>query len=122
MAIEEKVICVGCPLGCEVTLTVEVQGKISGFSGNACKEGREYAAEEYNNPVRILTTAIPTENSSRPLLPVRTSKPILKTMLKPGMTVLAGVRVKPPIRMGDILVKNLLDTGVDIVAGSDLTS
>lgn len=122
MANEEKIICVGCPLGCEVTLTIEGQGEITGYSGNACKEGKEYTSEEYRNPVRVLTTTIPTENSSQPLLPVRTGKPILKTMLKQGALELARVRVKPPIKIGDIIVSNLLHTGVDVVAGSDLTS
>ncbi|MCK9275600.1 MAG: DUF1667 domain-containing protein [Syntrophales bacterium] len=122
MAKKETFICIGCPLGCEVTLTIDEKGKILGFAGNKCKEGEKYVFEEYTNPVRILTATVLTQNSAQPLLAVRTSKPILKTMLAQGAAVLARTKVKPPVRVGDIIVPNLLDTGVDVVASANLSS
>ncbi|MBN1383095.1 MAG: DUF1667 domain-containing protein [Deltaproteobacteria bacterium] len=122
MAKEKTYICIGCPLGCEVTLTIDKKGGVVGFSGNKCKEGEKYVLEEYTNPVRTLTATVLTEGSSQPLLAVRSNKPILKTKLAQSMAVLAKARAKPPLKMGDIIVPNLLDTGADIVASSDLSS
>ena len=122
MASEEKIICVGCPLGCEVTLTVDDKGKVTEVTGNMCKEGEKYAPEEYKNPLRVLTATVLTQNSSQPLLPIRTDKAILKTRLTEGMQVLAKVRAKPPLKSRDILVFNFLDTDANVVTTTDLPS
>ena len=122
MAQEKAFICVGCPLGCEVTLTINDTGEVLGFAGNKCKEGEKYVLEEYQHPVRTLTATVLTDGSSQPLLAVRTSKPILKTTQLQSMQVIAGARAKPPLKMGDVVIPNLLGTGVDVVASSDLLS
>lgn len=117
---EKVIICVGCPLGCEITLTLNDNGEVSKVSGNSCQEGKAYALEEYMNPVRVLTATVRTENSIRPLLPVKTSKPILKNKLKPGMSVLAKVKVKPPVKIGEVIMANFLETDADVVATDNL--
>ncbi len=122
MAQEKTFICIGCPLGCAVTLTIDDAGEVQEFAGNKCKEGKKYVLEEYKNPVRALTATVLTEGSTQPLLAVRTNRPILKTKQLPGMQVIAGVRAKPPLKMGDVVVSNLLGTGVDVVASADLLS
>jgi CxxC motif-containing protein len=122
MARQEKIICVGCPSGCLVTLTVDDRGEVTKVSGDKCKEGREYVINEYKNPVRVLTATVLTEASSQPLLPVRTDKPILRTRLREGMRVLAKVKAKPPLKVGDILIPNFLDIGVNLVASTNLPS
>ena len=122
MAQKKTFICIGCPLGCRVTLTIDGKGVVAGFAGNKCKEGEKYVLEEYTNPVRTLTATVLTEGSSQPLLAVRTSRPIVKTKLAEGMAVLAKVRVRPPLKIGDVVVPNLLDTGADIVASGNLSS
>lgn len=122
MTREETIICVGCPLGCEIKLILSDRDEEIDVSGNKCKEGKQYALEEFSNPVRTLTATVLTKDSSQPLLPVRTSKPILKTLLRQGMSIIAETTVKPPIKMDDVIVPNLLDTGVDVIATSDLRS
>lgn len=122
MARDETIICVGCPLGCEIKLTLSDRDEVIEVDGNKCKEGKQYALEEFTNPVRTLTATVLTRDSSQSLLPVRTSKPILKTLLRQSMSIIAETTVKPPIKMSDVIVPNLLDTGVDVVATSDLPS
>lgn len=121
MAAEEKIICIGCPIGCRVTLTIN-DGEVVGTTGNKCKEGEKYVLEEHQNPVRVLTATVLTQGSSQPLLPVRTARPILKTKSLSGAIALAKVRVKPPIKIGDVVVSNLTGTGVDVVASTNLLS
>jgi len=120
MTKEERIICVGCPLACEVRLTIDDKGEVIEIADNKCKEGKKYAIEEYKNPVRILTATVLTRESKHALLPVRTNKPILKWMLRQGMYEIAKVEAKPPVRAGQSLITNLLDTGADLVASADL--
>lgn len=122
MAKEESIICIGCPMGCEIRLTIGDNGEIIEVSGNRCKEGKKYAPEEYKNPVRILTATVQVEGSSQRLLPVRTSKSILRKLFLQSMPVLAKVRVKPPIKIGQVVVPNLLNTGIDVLATRNLLS
>jgi len=118
--VEEKIVCIGCPLGCRTRLRIGDRRKVLKVLGYKCKQGREYVLEEYRNPVRILTATIRTEKSSRPLLPVRTNRPILKSKLKEATLALVRVRTKPPVKMGEIISPNLLNGGVDVVATDDL--
>lgn len=120
MGSKGTVICVGCPLGCEITLTIDDSGEVTKISGNSCKEGKIYAVDEYKNPLRVLTATVLTEDSCQPLLPVRTDRPIPRSKLTEAMPVLAKVRAKPELKAGDILVHNLLGTGSNVVATSSL--
>jgi len=120
MAKEEMIICIGCPMGCMTTITIGDRGEEVSITGCKCKEGKKYVLEEFKNPVRTLTATVLTQSSPLPLLPVRTIAPIPKTKLAPGMVVLAKVRAKPPIKIGDVIISNLLGTKVDVVATSAL--
>lgn len=117
---EVNIICVGCPLGCAATLTIGEDGKLAALTGCKCKAGQKYVVNEYKKPVRVLTGTILTQDSAQPLLPVRTATPILKEKLLAGMKVLAETRVRPPVRIGDVIISNLLGTRVSVVATSDL--
>lgn len=118
--VEENIVCVGCPLGCRTTLRIDPRGEIVKITGYKCKEGRQYVMEEHRNPVRILTTTVRTEKSPRPLLPVRTNRPILKLKLKEATLALVRVKAKPPVKIGQVILPNLLNSGVDVVATDDL--
>ena len=109
-------ICIGCPMGCEVTVTIDEADNIKKIAGNGCKEGKEYVQSEYKHPVRVLTTTVPVEGSNRRTLPVRTNTPIPKDKLMEAMITLAKVRVNRPFKIGQIIVKNISKTGADVVA------
>jgi len=119
---EVNIICVGCPVGCTATLAIGDDGKLAAITGCKCKAGKKYVLKEYKNPVRVLTGTIVTQDSCRPLLPVRTAAPIPKAKLLPGMKVLAKTRIKPPVKIGDAIISNLLGTRVSVVATSDITA
>ena len=115
---EKKIICIACPQGCEIAVKEENGNLI--LSGYTCKKGEEYALEEYKAPKRILTTTIRVENGLLPLCPVRTTFPIPKDMLFLAMEQISKYKVKAPLIMGQILLENILETGVNIVASRDL--
>ncbi|RJP30877.1 MAG: DUF1667 domain-containing protein [Actinobacteria bacterium] len=119
MAPKETIICIGCPLGCRVTVIQDKKGNVAGLKGAECKQGQKYVLEELKNPVRTLTATVPTGDEGFPLLPVRTSLSILKTLLKPVMVETARVKVKPPVKAGDVILKNVKRTGADLIATAD---
>lgn len=118
---ELEFICIGCPMGCQVTVIVDESGDIAKVTGHGCKEGKEYVQSEYRNPVRVLTTTVLVESSKRSTLPVRTNRPIPKASLQEAMLVLAQVKVKPPLKTGQTIVPNILNTGADVVATDLIT-
>lgn len=118
---EREVICIGCPLGCRMIVKVNDEtGEIEDISGNGCKEGKGYAETEVKSPERVLTATVMTEESKKPLLPVRTSRPIPKSKLKECMIELASFKVKLPIKIGQAIIKSILKTEADLVATRDL--
>ena len=100
MAARETVICIGCPLGCRVKVTQDRKGNVTAMKGADCKQGEKYVLEELRNPVRTLTATVRTTGEDFPLLPVRTSRPVLKAKMKPIMRETAKIRVKPPVKAG----------------------
>jgi CxxC motif-containing protein len=115
-----KVIrCIVCPTGCTINAKKTPQGDIV-FEGYTCKRGKEYAEQEYFEPKRILTTTVRVENGFIPLVPVRTNIPILKEKLNDVLKVIAQKKVKAPIKMGDVIIKNVLNLGADLIASRDL--
>lgn len=119
VAARETIVCIGCPLGCRVTVTQDKKGRITGMKGAECKEGEKYVLKEFTNPVRTLTATVRTGDDSFPLLPVRTSRPVPRKLMGEIMRETVRARVKPPVEAGEVIVKNVLRTGSDLVATSD---
>lgn len=46
---KRELICIGCPMGCPMTVTME-NGEVLSVSGNTCKRGDVYARKEVTNP------------------------------------------------------------------------
>ena len=114
-----KVIrCIVCPTGCQIQAISK--GSDIVFEGYTCKRGLEYAQQEYFEPKRILTTTIRVENGFLPLIPVRTSKPILKEKLNEALNEIAKTLVNAPIEMGEILIENILGLESNVIASRNL--
>lgn len=114
-----KLICIGCPKGCN--LTVELEGnKVISVNGNSCKVGEEYGKNECTNPTRILTTIVPILHGEIEMLPCKTSKPIPKDMIFQALSEISQVTVSAPIYVGDIIIENILDTSSNIIATREI--
>ena len=108
-----EMICIGCPRGCHLSVDVENDYAVS---GNHCRIGAEYGKNELLHPTRVLTTSVKIEGAIHHCLPVKSSSGIPKAKLIEAAQSLKGVRVQSPVKMGDVIVANILDTGVDIIA------
>ena len=114
-------ICIVCPLGCKLTIT---QGAVNkeGYeiSGNKCSRGLDYAVEEMTNPTRVLTTTVKINNAHLDRLPIRTKGSIPKSHIFKIMKVINKVEVTAPVTMGQVIIKNILGTGVDVIASRSM--
>ncbi len=125
-----RITCVVCPVGCEIVARRPL-GSGSGercaimqetpvVEGFQCARGRRYAEEELFAPRRTLTTTVRVEAGSRPLVPVRTRDPIPKGLIPACTRALARVTVSAPVRAGQIVVRDILGTGMDVIATRDV--
>lgn len=117
--------CTTCPSEC--LLTVEVERDANGavaavrsVTGNNCPRGDKFAHQELTCPMRVLTTTVAVSGGDEALLPVRTAEAIPLTLHAQAMNLLRGAVVDAPIRMGDIVLPNLLNTGIDLIASMDI--
>ena len=118
---KKEIICTVCPMGCRIT--VEGEGDtILSVTGHTCKRGEQYASAEFAHPVRILTTTIKTDSEKNPLVPVRSEKPLPKEKVLDCMEVIREVVAKAPVKRYDVLVENICDTGINIVATGEVTA
>ena len=116
---EKLIICTVCPQGCRITVTGEGEN-ITSVTGFTCPRGEAYARQEFVCPLRILTGSVLAENATEPLLPVRSAGRIPRDRIPECMCELRKIRVKAPAKVHDVVVKNILGTGVDIVACAEL--
>lgn len=116
----KHITCTVCPMSCDVVLKIGEDGEILSLTGNKCARGKVYATKEHTAPERTLTSIVKVSGGVHPVLPVRTNKPIPKEKLKEGMLVAAKVHAEAPIAMGDVIVKDFLGLGCDLVATRNL--
>ncbi len=116
----KELICIGCPLGCN--LTVEMDGaQVVSVSGNTCKRGDDYARKELTDPRRIVTSTVPVTGGNLPVVSVKTASDIPKGKIRECLCELKGVTLTAPVRIGDVVVKNVADTGVDVIVTKDIS-
>lgn len=108
----KDLICINCPMGCRLkvdTETLEVQG-------NTCKRGVTYGVSEITNPVRTVTSTVKVQGGELPVVSVKTKSSVAKDLNFKIMELLKDVELKAPVHIGDVVVENVFDTGVDVIA------
>ncbi len=109
-------LCIGCPLGCRLEVDEDEGGQIVEVRGFGCKRGKEYAVQEHRDPRRMVTTTVAIEGARAARLPVRSSQAVPKGQVVAVCEALRQASVAAPVRMGDVIVNDILASGVDIVA------
>lgn len=113
----KNLTCINCPLGCQITVKLD-GGNVVEVSGNTCKKGEDYAVKEVTNPTRIITSSVIVEGGTglNSQVSVKTENDIPKGKISDVMNALKGVSVKAPVKIGDVILENVADTGVNVVA------
>jgi len=115
---EQKLICVTCPKGCTLTVTQEGETILKVDAG--CKRGQEYARQELTDPRRMVATTVKIKGGIHALMPVYTSKPFPKPRIHELLTVIRKTEIQAPVNLQQVLIKDVLGTGVDILASRQM--
>jgi CxxC motif-containing protein len=114
---KKGILCIQCPLGCHMTAEKNENGKIT-VTGNTCANGEAYAISEMTDPKRTLTTIVYVEGGMGPVS-VRSAQPVEKDRIFECLAFLRTFTAPKGTKMGDVLVRDILHTGVDIIATRD---
>ena len=114
---KRELTCIGCPLGCSITVTLE-NGEIRDVTGYTCKRGHDYARKEVTNPTRIVTSTVRLTGSRTGACVVscKTAQDIPKGKIFEIVAALRQVTAHAPVKIGDVLLADAAGTGVDIIA------
>ena len=113
-----KMICINCPKGCEMDVTARSDGALA-VVGNSCPKGEAYAKAEVTNPTRMVTGLVRVAGMRKPL-PVKTKGAVPKTKIDAVLFALHQATVQLPVRIGDVIIPNVAETGVDVVATANM--
>ncbi len=111
---KKEFTCICCPLGCQITVTEE-NGEFF-VTGNNCPKGEKYVIDEMTNPTRMVTSMIEVIGGDIPVVSVKTKEAIPKDKIDDCIKALKGVRVKAPVKIGDVIVDNVAGTGIPVIA------
>jgi len=109
--------CIICPKGCLLTVETE-NGRVVSVTGNTCERGEKYAVSECVNPTRTLTTTARVAGGG--MVSVKSDKPLMKGNLSEYMKIINKLSLLPPIHIGDIIIENINETGINIVATKNI--
>lgn len=112
---KKELTCIGCPMGCTLLVELDDNGEIK-VSGSSCKIGESYAIKESTNPTRIVTTTVWVNGGTSPTVSVKTEKDIPKDKIFNCIKALKNLTVEAPVHVGDVIVENIMDTRVNVIA------
>ncbi len=111
---KKELICIGCPLGCLLTVTMEA-GELL-VTGNTCRRGEAYAQKEILHPARIVTSTVPVSQSPCKRISVKTERDVPKEKIFAVMEEIRTIQATAPVQIGDVLLDDCAGTGVAVVA------
>ncbi len=109
------VTCIVCPEGCKVSVSTDGD-TITAVSGHGCRRGLGYARQEAVAPMRTLTTSVRVSGGVLSLVSVKTSAPVPRERLLDIMTCVRRCCLSAPVSQGQVVLTNVLELGVDLVA------
>ena len=112
----KEYICIVCPNGCHLRYD-EVNDICE---GNRCPRGKEYARDEFSHPKRSVTSSVRTTVDGYPVISVRTSKDIDKELIPALLIELKKALVTEKLGMNAVVIKNVLNTDVDIITTTSM--
>jgi len=112
---EKEITCIVCPIGCKILVRSE-ETRLEILNGNKCKKGVEYARNEVFDPRRMLTSSILVKGGEWPLVSVKSTHPVPKEKIFTVLKELQKTTIKAPVKSRQIIIKNVANTGIDIIA------
>lgn len=105
-----ELVCIVCPKGCRLKVDSALN-----VTGHSCPRGEAYAKEEVSNPIRVVTSTVRVEGGNHRRCPVKTNGKIPKALIFEVIKALDGVCLKSPVQIGQVVISNVCETGIDFV-------
>ena len=119
--IKKNMTCIICPMGCNLEITYDQDtNKVIKVTDNNCPRGPKYAEKELQNPTRTLTSTIKVENGTLPVVPIKSAGELPRDSLLQYMEVIRRATAIAPIHIGDILIQDILGSGINIIATAEV--
>lgn len=112
----KNLVCINCPRGCQL----EVDDKTFEVKGNSCPRGKEYGINEIRSPKRVVTSTVKVKNGELTRCSVKTESPIPKEKIFHIMQAINKVELTAPVTIGSVVIKNVLGSGVNVIATKDV--
>ena len=112
----KQLTCIVCPVGCHIQIDQHLK-----VVGNKCPRGESYAVLELTDPRRTLTTTVRTRSKLTPRLPVKSAQPLPKAKIFKVLSELEDIIIENDVKIGDIIIKNICDTEIDIISTRNIT-
>lgn len=106
------VTCTVCPKGCRLQVD-----ECDGFrvTGNSCPRGAQYGKMEATNPTRTVTSTVRIRDAEFPRCPVKSDRPIPKSLMFEAMAVLDRVDLTAPVQLGQVVADHICGTQASFV-------
>lgn len=117
MATVRELTCIVCPKGCPMKVTLEGK-EILNIEGFTCPRGKQYAIDECTHPMRTLTSTVRTSKGG--VVAVKTDKTIPKELLFDCMKEINKTVATLPVRIGDVLIENILGTDANVIITANM--
>lgn len=114
---KRELTCIVCPRGCALVCELDEQGAVISVSGNICPRGKTYAVNECTNPQRVVTSTVRCEDGA--VVSCKTSTTIPKGLMFEVMSEINKTLAPASVKIGDVVIKDVLGTGADIVITSN---
>ena len=118
---KRELTCIGCPMGCQISVELE-SGEVLSVKGNTCAIGDKYARNEVTHPERTVTSTAVIFGGDKPRVSVKTKTNIPKDKIFECMKEIDAAGVNAPVHIGDVVIKNVAGTGVDVVATREVAA
>jgi CxxC motif-containing protein len=113
---KKEMVCINCPRGCTLEVEWEEGSKDVKVTGNFCPRGAAYGKSEILAPARTVTSTAKVEGGVIPRVSVKTDKPIPKGRIFDVMAEINKLDVTAPVKIGDVLIPNVLGLESNVVA------
>lgn len=111
----KRMTCVLCPNGCKLKVEVSDKETLS-VIGARCSKGETFASQEISDPKRNIATSVLVKGGTMPLTSVRLTASIPRRHIFDVMNEIRKVEFEAPVTSGQILIKNVLNLGVDVMS------
>jgi CxxC motif-containing protein len=112
---KKDMICISCPIGCRISAEWENDSDII-VTGNKCQRGVVYGREEILSPRRIVSATMEINSSLLGRIPVMTNGTLPKGLIDPLLNKIYKMHLETPMARDDIIIKNIANTGIDLIA------